>query len=147
LLIRQPARLSLTHLLLLLLLLLSTFSLFQFSITTVQSQTCECNARTQNLPEKTPWNTSEVAERAWRGRRRHPARAASLALNMKVTFPMRSQPMELAPLRTCPEKTVLILAVLWVLFQQIFMFSIDHLFIYPILKQPRLEAQFEFAFH
>jgi hypothetical protein len=31
--------------------------------------TCECNPRTQNLSEKTPWNTSEVAERAWRGRR------------------------------------------------------------------------------
>ncbi len=41
-------------LLLLLLLLLSPFALFQFSITTIQSQTCECNPKTQNLSEKTP---------------------------------------------------------------------------------------------
>jgi hypothetical protein len=41
-------------LLLLLLLLLSPFALFQFSITTIQSQTCERNPRTQNLSEKTP---------------------------------------------------------------------------------------------
>jgi hypothetical protein len=30
--------------------------------------------------------TSEVAERAWRGRRMDSARAASVALNMKATF-------------------------------------------------------------
>jgi hypothetical protein len=48
----QPARLSLTD--------CSSsssclvrFALFQFSITTIQSQTCERNPRTQNLSEKT----------------------------------------------------------------------------------------------
>ncbi len=86
LLVRQPARLSFDPLLLLLLLLLSPFALFQFSITTIQSQTCECNPRTQNLWEKTSWNTSEVAERAWRGRRMDSVRAAYVALNMKATF-------------------------------------------------------------
>ncbi len=84
---------------LLLLLLLSPFALFQFSITTIQSQTCERNPRTQNLSEKTPWNTSEVAERAWRGRRMDSARVASVALNMKATFPMRSELMKFPSLQ------------------------------------------------
>jgi hypothetical protein len=42
------------------------------------------------------------------------------------------------PLRTCPEKTVLVLAVLWVLFQQIFMFSIET--IYWFIYLPHFEA-------
>ncbi len=86
-------------LLLLLLLLLNPVALFQFSIITIQSQTCERNPITQNLSEKTLWNTSEVEERAWWRRRMDFARAASIALNMKATFPMRFKLMKFPPLQ------------------------------------------------
>lgn len=74
------------------------FALFQFPPTRVQSQTCDPKARTQNLLEKTPWKTSKVAEKAWRGRRRDPECTASLSLKMKARFLICSQPTEFTAL-------------------------------------------------
>jgi hypothetical protein len=93
--------------------------------------------------QKTPWNTSEVAKRAWRGRKMDFARVASVALNMKATFPMRSELMKFPPLRTCAGKTLLMLAILYVLMRTISMFLMP---MYPALNQPDCEAQLEFEF-
>jgi hypothetical protein len=71
------------------------------------------------------------------------ARAASIALKMKATFPMRSELMKFPPLRTCTGKTLLVLAVLYVLMRTISMFAMP---MYPTLNQPNCEAQLEFEF-
>jgi len=71
------------------------------------------------------------------------ARAASVALNMKATFPMRSELMKFPSLRTCARKTLLMLAVLYVLMRTISMFPMP---VYPALNQPDCEAQLEFEF-
>jgi len=56
-----------------------------------------------------------VAEKASKGRRMDSARVASVALNMKATFSMRFELMKFPPLRTWARKTLLVLAVLYVL--------------------------------
>jgi hypothetical protein len=69
--------------------------------------------------------------------------AAYVALNMKAMFPMRSELMKFPPLRTCAGKTLLMLAVLYVLMRMISMFPMP---VYPTLNQPDCEAQLEFEF-
>jgi len=71
------------------------------------------------------------------------ARAASVALNMKATFSMRSELMKFPPLRMCGGKTLLVLAVLYVLMRTISMFP---MLVYLALNQPDCEAQLEFEF-
>jgi hypothetical protein len=71
------------------------------------------------------------------------ARVASVALNMKATFPMRSELMKFPPLRTCAGKTLLMLAILYVLMRTISMFLMP---MYPALNQPDCEAHLEFEF-
>jgi hypothetical protein len=71
------------------------------------------------------------------------ARVASVALNMKATFPMRSELMKFPLLRMCTGKTLLVLAVLYVLMRTISMFPMP---VYPTLNQPECEAQLEFEF-
>jgi hypothetical protein len=71
------------------------------------------------------------------------ARTTSVALNMKATFPMRYELMKLPPLRTCVGKTLLVLAVLYVLMQTISMFPMP---VYPALNQLDCEVQLEFEF-
>jgi hypothetical protein len=70
-------------------------------------------------------------------------RAASIALNMKATFPMHYELMKFLLLRTCAGKTFLVLVVLYVLMRTISMFPMP---VYPALNQPNCEAQLEFEF-
>jgi hypothetical protein len=69
--------------------------------------------------------------------------AASVALNMKATFPMRPELMKFPLLHTCAGKTLLVLAVFYVLMRTISMFPMP---VYPALNQPGCEAQLEFEF-
>jgi hypothetical protein len=69
--------------------------------------------------------------------------AASIALNMKATFSMCSELMKFPPLRMCARKTLLVLAVLYVLMRTISMFPMP---VYPTLNQLDCEAQLEFEF-
>jgi hypothetical protein len=69
--------------------------------------------------------------------------AASVALNMKATFPMRSELMKFPPLGTCVGKTLLVLAILYILMRTISMFP---MLVYPALNQLDCEAQLEFEF-
>jgi hypothetical protein len=71
------------------------------------------------------------------------ARVASVALNMKAMFPMRSELMKFPPLRTCAGKTFLVLAILYILMRTISMFPMP---VYPALNQLDCEAQLEFEF-
>jgi hypothetical protein len=71
------------------------------------------------------------------------ARAAFVALNMKATFLMHSELMKFPPLRTCVGKTLLMLAIFYVLMRTISMFPMP---VYPALNQPDCEAQLEFEF-
>jgi len=71
------------------------------------------------------------------------ARVASVALNMKAMFPMHSELMKFPPLRTCAGKTLLVLAILYVLMRTISMFPMP---VYPALNQLDCEAQLEFEF-
>jgi hypothetical protein len=71
------------------------------------------------------------------------ARAVFVTLNMKATFSMRSELMKFPPLCMCARKTLLMLAVLYVLMQTISMFPMP---VYPALNQPNCEAQLEFEF-
>jgi len=68
---------------------------------------------------------------------------AFVALNMKAMFPMRSKLMKFPLLRTCAGKTLLVLAVYYVLMRTISMFPMP---MYPALNQPDCEAQLEFEF-
>jgi hypothetical protein len=70
-------------------------------------------------------------------------RAAFVALNMKATFPMRFELMKFPPLCTCAGKTLLVLAVLYILMRTISMFPMP---VYPALNQPDCEAQLGFEF-
>jgi hypothetical protein len=65
------------------------------------------------------------------------ARATSVTLNMKATFPMRFELMKFPPLCTCAGKTLLVLAVLYVLMRTISMFPMP---VYLALNQPNREA-------
>jgi hypothetical protein len=71
------------------------------------------------------------------------AHVAFVALNMKATFPMRYELMKFPPLRTCVGKTLLVLAILYVLLRTISMFPMP---MYPALNQPDCETQLEFEF-
>ncbi len=70
-------------------------------------------------------------------------RTAYVALNMKAMFPMRSELMKFPSLRTCAGKTLLVLAVLYVLMRTISMFPMP---MYPALNQLDCEVQLEFEF-